>query len=70
MSMSMFSFNTIDNGYKDYRTDNSYHIKHGIPIGKHPKKRHVSLSYMSQVVARAKKCVDPRKYNRQTDWKL
>lgn len=66
-SMSMATFYTIGSHYKAPTRDYKYHIKHGLPFGdreKAPK----DYSYMTQVVDRAKSSVDPRKYNRQTDW--
>ena len=66
-SMSMMTFNTIGSHYKVPTRDHRYKIKHGLPFGFEDKKPK-DHSYMTQVVERAKSSVDPRKYNRQSDW--
>lgn len=68
-AMSMVSFDTIGSQYTVPGVDHKYHIKHGLKFG--TKERSLKdKSYMSLVVDRAKKSVDPRKYAPQADWKL
>ena len=61
-------FHTLGDGYRPPKHDHKYKIKYAPFLGKWGE-RPKSNTYMSQVVQKAKKMVDPSKYTHQRDWK-
>lgn len=59
---------TLGLGYSLPTANHKYEILHGLKFGDFGVKPK-DYGYMTQIVKRAKSCVDPRKYTHQSDWK-